>query len=203
MFQLADEEIDLIWYRKMRYLQNNTLVVRSQLSSQNKALQRFQKGIRTMIKSPLSFILLSTIITLSYGGSPMAAPQTRSVLLAKAVAACDTIKKDLADGYPAADGNLTGMLVCAKTAGWDISFDELAVISGASALFGYQRGNFHSKYANRSIGIDSRVASATGFTFEWVAADSPDKAWDVIKESIDAGKPLMGEYFEMITLSNA
>jgi hypothetical protein len=55
------------------------------------------------------------------------------------------------------------------SAGWqDCDFDQLAVVSGASALFAHQPGEFRPKYAHLSIVIDQRIAEATGFGYEWV-----------------------------------
>ena len=48
-------------------------------------------------------------------------------------------------------------------AGWtDVDFDTLTAVSGASALFGYQPGEFMSKYAHLNVGADQRIADATG-----------------------------------------
>lgn len=55
-------------------------------------------------------------------------------------------------------------LVQMRASGWtDMDFDQLAAVSGASALFAYEQGEFMPKYANLSIGMDERIVEATGF----------------------------------------
>ncbi len=84
-------------------------------------------------------------------------------------------------------------------AGWtDADFDTLTAVSGASALFGYQPGDFMPKYAHLSIGADQRIAEATGFGYEWVNFDSLEDAWAIIKQSVEAGKPVKGWDWENI-----
>ena len=60
-------------------------------------------------------------------------------------------------------------LVQMRAAGWhDIDFDQIAAVSGASAIFGYQPGEFMAKYAHLHVDPDQRIADATGFGCEWV-----------------------------------
>lgn len=84
-------------------------------------------------------------------------------------------------------------------AGWkDADFDTLAAVSGASALFGYQPGEFMPKYAHLSVGAEQRIATATGFGYEWVNFDSREDAWNILKQSVDAGKAVKGWDWENI-----
>ncbi len=86
-------------------------------------------------------------------------------------------------------------------AGWrDEDFDTLAAVSGASALFAYQPGEFMPKYANLHIDMDRRIAEATGFGYEWVPFEDAGAAWPIIEESIDSGRPLKGWYWENILI---
>jgi hypothetical protein len=86
-------------------------------------------------------------------------------------------------------------------AGWkDVDFDTLAAVSGASALFAYQPDEFMPKYANLHIGMDDRIAGATGFGYEWVDFDSFDAAWPIITESLDSGRPLKAWYWENLLI---
>jgi hypothetical protein len=85
-----------------------------------------------------------------------------------------------------------------KAAGWDIDIDEVAAVSGASALFGYEHGSYRPKYAFRRIDPKKRIARATGFGIGEMTFDSADGAWDIMKESIDSGRPVKGEHFEAI-----
>ena len=90
-------------------------------------------------------------------------------------------------------------LVQMRAAGWeDMDFDQLAAVSGASALFAYEHGEFMPKYANLSIGMDKTIAEATGFGYEWVDFKGIDGAWEVIKESVDSGKSVKGWDWENI-----
>jgi hypothetical protein len=90
-------------------------------------------------------------------------------------------------------------LVQMRAAGWeDADFDLLAAVSGASALFAYENGSFMPKYANLSIGMDDRIAEATGFGYEWIGFKGIDGAWEVIKESVDSGKSVKGWDWENI-----
>jgi hypothetical protein len=86
-----------------------------------------------------------------------------------------------------------------RSAGWkDMDYDQIAAVSGASALFGYEPGEFRPKYANRSIGMDERIAEATGFGYEWVKYEDIDGAWELLKASVDSGKSVKGEDWENI-----
>lgn len=88
-------------------------------------------------------------------------------------------------------------LVEMKTAGWlDVTFDEIAAVSGASALFAYEPGRFEPKYTNLLIGMDKRIADATGFGYEWVRCKDAEEGLQVIRESIHSGRPVKGWHWE-------
>jgi len=90
-------------------------------------------------------------------------------------------------------------LVQMRSAGWkDMDFDQIAAVSGASALFAYEPGEFMPKYANLSIGMDDRIAEATGFGYEWVNFDDLNGAWNLVKESVDSKKSVKGWDWENI-----
>jgi len=90
-------------------------------------------------------------------------------------------------------------LVQMRAAGWkDIDFDQITAVSGASALFAYEDDSFMPKYANLSIGMDERIADATGFGYEWVDFKGIDGAWELIKESVDSGRSVKGWFWENI-----
>ncbi len=90
-------------------------------------------------------------------------------------------------------------LVQMREAGWDdVDYDLLAAVSGSSALFGYQPDDFMPKYANLHIGMDDRIADATGFGYEWIPFEGIEGAWDVVVESVDAGKSVKGWDWENI-----
>ena len=94
---------------------------------------------------------------------------------------------------------LTLHLVSMRAGGWtDVDFDQLAAVSGASALFAYQHGEFMPKYSNLSIGMDQRIADATGYGYEWVGFEGVDGAWGLLVESVDSGRPVKGWDWENI-----
>jgi hypothetical protein len=86
-----------------------------------------------------------------------------------------------------------------RAVGWeDMDFDQLAAVSGASALFAYQEDDFMPKYANLHIGMDDRIAEAIGFGYEWIDFKGIDEAWELIRESVDSGKSVKGWDWENI-----
>ncbi len=126
----------------------------------------------------------------------------QSVLLTSAVKEFEFIARNVASHvdvmqekvYPQPNVYLTTHLVCMWTAGWkDTDFDTLTTVSGASALFAYKDYNdFMPKYANLYIGMDKRIADAAGFGWEWIPFEDPETGWELIKQSIDSGKPVKG-----------
>ena len=93
-------------------------------------------------------------------------------------------------------------LVEMRTAGWsDVDYDFLAAVSGASALFAYEPGEFLPKYANLHIGMDKRIAEAAGFGYEWVKFQDAEGGWQVVKESIDSGRPVKGWHWENLVFA--
>ena len=86
-----------------------------------------------------------------------------------------------------------------RAAGWHVDFDRIAAVSGASALFGHQPGEFMAKYAHTRLDLDDRIAQATGFGYEWVEFADVDEAWQVVVDSIiNAGTALKGWDWENI-----
>lgn len=97
---------------------------------------------------------------------------------------------------------LSATWVLMRTAGWDdADFDTLAAVSGASALFGYQPGEFMPKYAHTRVAPHERIEAATGFGWEWVPFNDLEGAWEVVKASIDSGKPLFGWDWENLVIA--
>ena len=122
-------------------------------------------------------------------------------LLDKAVAAFDHMQKHVASHgdwgegmypYPQPCVYLQMHLVEMQAAGWDVDFDTLVAVSGASALFAYQHGEFMPKCANLHIGMDKRIADATGFGYEWVPFKDAEAAWQAVKATADSGRVAKG-----------
>ncbi len=94
-------------------------------------------------------------------------------------------------------------LVQMQAAGWtEVDFDQIAAVSGASALFAYQPGEFRPKYAHLHIDLDQRIAEATGFGYEWLDFQGAEAAWDLLRESLDAGRPVKGWHWENMLFSD-
>ncbi|MCJ7549008.1 MAG: hypothetical protein MUQ30_04935 [Anaerolineae bacterium] len=103
------------------------------------------------------------------------------------------------------------------TEGWQVDFDELAAVSGASALFGYKPDDSMPRYAHLMVdaagamqegldlepdqlihGIDQRIATATGFGYAWTSFEGAEGAWKLIVETVDAGHTAKGWDWEGI-----
>jgi hypothetical protein len=93
---------------------------------------------------------------------------------------------------------LSAHLIQMRAQGWDVDFDQLAAVSGASALFGYQPDDFMPKYAHLMVDPDRRIAEATGFGYEWVPFEGQEGAWQAVVESVDAGTSVKGWDWENI-----
>lgn len=89
-------------------------------------------------------------------------------------------------------------LISMRVAGWTTDFDELGVVSGASALFAHQPRDFMCKYAHLAVDPDRRIAEATGFGYEWIEFTNTEGAWRLIRDSVDAGKPVKGWDWENV-----
>jgi len=93
---------------------------------------------------------------------------------------------------------LSAHLVQMRAQDWDVDFDQIAALSGASALFAYQPDEFMPKYAHLTVEPDERITEATGFGYEWVPFEGQEGAWQVIVDSVDAGKSVKGWDWENV-----
>jgi len=77
--------------------------------------------------------------------------------------------------YPQPHVYITTHYVCMRAAGWkDIDFDTLMTVSGAGLLFAYDPKDMMSKYSHIWLGLDKRIAEATGFDrLAWLPRDQP------------------------------
>ena len=100
--------------------------------------------------------------------------------------------------YPQPSTYLTTHYICMKVAGFDIDYDILTTISGASGLFAYKPDDFTPKYAHLHINIDKRIEQATGFGFEWLAPKTADECFNMIKDSINNNKPVKSTMYENV-----
>jgi len=119
--------------------------------------------------------------------------------LKEAVQAFNKVAKELADPHPGASAILEMKYTCINAAGIDdVDFDDLAVISGTSALFAHDPDDFMPKYSNLFINMDRRIADASGIQFERIEFGDIEEAWQKLKEHIDLGKPLIGWHWENV-----
>ncbi|MGD8240676.1 MAG: hypothetical protein PVH68_19145, partial [Armatimonadota bacterium] len=139
----------------------------------------------------------------------------REVLLEEAVADFRHIADDVAghrietcvrgadeDIYPQPYCYLTTLLIQMHAAGWkDIDLETLAAVSGASAFFGYERGEFGPKYAFHHRDPNGLVAQATGYGTGSVRAGDAAEAWEFVRESVDSGRPVSGWHGELMLLA--
>jgi len=93
---------------------------------------------------------------------------------------------------------LSTHLVQMRAQGWEVDFDQVAAVSGASALFAYQPGEFMSKYAHLYVDPDARIAGGTGFGYEWVDFTDAEGAWKLIVEAVNSGRSVKGWDWENI-----
>ena len=106
------------------------------------------------------------------------------------------------DVYPQPYCYLTALLVQMHAAGWDqVDLDLLAAVSGASAMFGYESGEFMPKYAFHRRGPNDLVARATGYATESVRVADAEHAWHFVRESVGSGRPAAGWRGEMMLLA--
>jgi beta-lactamase regulating signal transducer with metallopeptidase domain len=149
------------------------------------------------------------------GASARGAGERAEVLLEDAVADFRHIADDVAGHrielcvrgadetvYPQPYCYLTTLLVQMHAAGWDdMDLDTLAAVSGASAMFGYQRGEFMPKYAFHNRGPNELVEQATGYATESVRVADAEEAWRFVRESIGSGRPVSGWHGEMMLIA--
>jgi hypothetical protein len=77
-------------------------------------------------------------------------------------------------------------LIQMHVTGWQgCDFDQLTAVSGSSALFGHQPGEFTAKNAHLTIGIDQRIAEPTGFGYKWINFNNISEAWEIITAGIE------------------
>jgi|GEM_PF-3413881 len=126
--------------------------------------------------------------------------------------------------YPQPSVYLSLHLVCMHADGWTTTtYDDLAVVSGSSALFAYQSGVFAPKYAHlfvdmdesvlrqeavmpiprpgearHRLGIDERIARVTGYGYAWSDFETADEAWELIRDGVDQGRASKGWYWENV-----
>lgn len=90
-------------------------------------------------------------------------------------------------------------LICMRSAGdTACDYETLAVVSGHAFAFAYHPKKFWLMYETPDSpwDTDKRIVDATGFAWEGIKAGSADEAWSVIKQQIDAGRPLAAHWFD-------
>ena len=127
--------------------------------------------------------------------------KSREVLLQSVVEEFKTGTVDGVDEWMFAGPNILFYLyyLQAHAAGWhEMDMATVVATSGAAGLFGYQRGDYLPKYAFHAVGPDLQTARATGFGYEHLTFSDAEEAWQILKESIDTGRPLKAPDWEGI-----
>ena len=111
----------------------------------------------------------------------------------------DRVLKETCDAYWQPRSYVYCQLVCMKPAGWnDVDYEILMPVSGFGISFAYHPNDkFWAHYA-APPGADQWVAEATGFGWEWLRFDTPDKYWNALKETLDAGKVIHAPWLEEV-----
>jgi len=135
----------------------------------------------------------------------MAAKRTRQVMLHDAKREFKRVMStashmnvmDPENVHPQPHAYITTHLVCMRVAGWkDTDFDTVMTVSGAGLIFAYDPRSMLPKYAHLLLEPDARIAEATGFGWEWMAFENEDEAWEIVKETIDSGRPAKAHFWE-------
>jgi len=129
------------------------------------------------------------------------AKKPREVLLRSVVEEFKTGVADGVDEWMFAGPNILFYLhyLQAHAAGRsDLDLATIVGVSGAAGLFGYQRGDYLPKYAFHDVNPDDQIAKATGFGYEHPKFNNAEEAWQILKESIDTGRPLKAPDWEGI-----
>ena len=69
-------------------------------------------------------------------------------------------------------------------------------VSGAGLLFAYEPNDMMPKYAHLWLDLDKGIAETTGFGWERIKFRDEDEAWNLVKETIDSGRPAKGHFLE-------
>ena len=94
---------------------------------------------------------------------------------------------------------ITTHLACMRTAGWkDVDLDTVMTVSGAGLIFAYDPRSMSPKYAHLLLEPDERIAEATGFGWEWVIFEDEVEAWEIVRETLDSGRPAKAHFWEEI-----
>lgn len=111
----------------------------------------------------------------------------------------DRVLKETCDAYWQPRSYIYCQLVCMKAAGWnDAEYETLMPMSGFGISFAYHPNEkFWAHYA-APPGTDQRIAEATGFGWEWLHFDTAEEYWDVLKETLDAGKVIHAPWLEEV-----
>jgi len=107
--------------------------------------------------------------------------------------------------YNHARTDLIMRLIFMRAAGVkDADYDSLVALSGYGTSFAYHPRNYKVMYypPDGSSATDARIAAASGFGWEWIRdCKDPDKAWGIVTESVAAGKPVEGRWYDDVVFA--
>ena len=87
-----------------------------------------------------------------------------------------------------------------------MDFETLMANSGASLVFAYDPKFWEAKRVASWVGAekdDKRIARLLGFGWEWTQFRDGDEAWQIVRETIDSGRPAKGQFMEGCHASNS
>ena len=97
-------------------------------------------------------------------------------------------------------GHISHYLFALRAAGYKVDATSLMALSGVAFSFWYCHNNYHVAYSIPD-GWEERIARGVGSAWEWTPQGSAEAAWLLIKDSVDTGRVVWGEYMEGITFA--
>jgi len=83
----------------------------------------------------------------------------------------------------------------------DATYERVLVLSGHATAFAYHPHSQEALYDTPDPAevVDARLAGATGFLWEPLdASNGVDSAWEALRSSIDAGRPVHGQWIDHV-----
>ena len=94
------------------------------------------------------------------------------------------------ESYGQTRGELVADVVCMKASGVEADYETLMTLTGRGITFAYDRKFEFWRPEPAPRDAAERIARDTGLKIETVAFGSAAGAWKILKESVDAGRPM-------------
>lgn len=122
---------------------------------------------------------------------------SNQVLLEQAVTAIEELVSEDEHGDR---GHVSHYLFALRAAGHDIDYGTVMCLTGTAFSFYYCHDNFHVAYSMPD-GWERRAANVVGGEWEWLPQAVVEDAWKHVKDSVDSGRIVWGEYMEGVTFA--